>query len=66
MERFADSEFIKCLNKDGKLCQKELGKSSLLEPTDALVHFSNEARDEKFLQVDLWRSINYTIQRLQL
>ena len=65
-EKFVDGEFIKYLNKDGKLCQKVLGKSSLFEPAEALVRFSYEASNEKFLQVDLWRSISYTFERLQL
>ena len=58
MERFADGEFTKYVNKDGKSCQKELGKTSLFEQAEALVHFSHEASNEKFLLVELQRADN--------
>ena len=51
--RFVDGEFTKYVNNDGKPCQKLLGKGSLLEQAEALVHFSYEASNEKFMLVDL-------------
>ena len=53
VERCADGEFTKYINNDGNSCQKVLGKSSLLEQLDALVHVSYDANNEKFLSIDL-------------
>ena len=53
MERFLDSEFTKYVNNDGSPCQKVLGKSSLFKEAEALVQFSYETSNKKFLVVDL-------------
>ena len=52
-ERFVGGEFTKYVNNDGNPCRKVLGKSSLFEQAEALVQFSYEASNEKFLLVDL-------------
>ena len=53
VERFVDGEFTTYVNNDGNPCQKVLGKSSLFEQAEVLVHFSYEASNEKLLLVDL-------------
>ena len=53
MERSVDGEYTKYVYNDGNPCRKVLGKSSLFEQVEALVHFSYEASSEKFLLVDL-------------
>ena len=53
VEKFVDGEFTKYANNDGNPCQKVLGKSSLFKQGEALVHFSYEESNEKFLLVDL-------------
>ena len=53
VEKFTDGAFTKYVNNDGNSCQKILGKSSLFEQAEALVYFSCEASNEKFLLVDL-------------
>ena len=53
VERFVDGEFTTYVNNDGNPCQKVLGKSSLFEQAEALLHFSYEASNEKLLLVDL-------------
>ena len=60
MERFVGGEFTKYVNNDGNLCRKVLGKSSLFEQAEALVQFSYEASNEKFLLVDL-QGVDYEL-----
>ena len=44
------------MSNGGNPCQKLLGKSSLFEQAEALVHFAYEASNEKFLIFDLKRA----------
>ena len=53
MEKFVNFEFTKYVNNDGNFCQMVLGKNSLFEQAEALVHFFYEASSEEFLSVDL-------------
>ena len=55
VEKFEDGKFTKYVNNDGNPFQKLFGKSPLFEQAEALLSFSYEKSNKKFLLIDLQR-----------